>query len=126
MSIPRNRAKDLQEMVKNLWEKKKKGTAAFLWDSTYRNVKISAKAAATDTELKSIMDSIDSNPSLGNIAKGTKIRLRGYSLIDGLANLGESIVYGSVNSWKYGRLSIRWRRGYLEKMLPWLKKLKVS
>jgi len=107
-------AQDLQEMVKNSLGKEKRKELQRFVGFYLRERENLAKVAATDAELKSIMETIDGNPSLNNIAKGTKIRLRGYSLIDGLANLGESIVYGLSKFFGNMAGSIRWRRGYLE------------
>lgn len=107
-------AQDLQTMVKNSLGKEKRKELQRFVGLYLRDRQNLAKVAETDAELKSIMETIDSNPSLSNIAKGTKIRLRGYSLIDGLANLGENIVYGLSKFFGNMAGSIRWRRGYLE------------
>ncbi len=116
-------ANDLQEMVKNSLGKNTRKELQRFVAMYLRDRNSLAKIAENDPELKAIMETLDNNPSLDNIAKGANVKLRSYAFVDGLANLGANIVYGLSKFLGNMAGAIRWRHGYMEENVSMVEEL---
>jgi len=117
-------AEELQMMVKGSLGKKNREIL-----TRYINIYLKEKAALTqlaqnDQELASLLKTFDKNLSLQRISQGENIKLKGYSVVDGLAELGENIVYGVSKVFGNIAGAMRFRRGYMENNVVLAEELK--